>query len=258
MQEIITAVYIEDEQHCQVDFLGKLKEHCPHVQIMATCNNANTGMKAIVKHQPQIVFLDVDMPQKSGLQLLEELQPLINADVLNFKVIFTTGFEKYAIQALRLSALDYLLKPVKAEELKAAVAKYAQNDSTDLLKKQLESLTSGREKIILPTTQKIEGSERRIEKVLVLKDILYLKAEGNCTDIYFENGKKATFTKQLGKIQTQLPENSTFCRSSNSYIVNLAKAEAYLVGEGFLFPKEVIIPCSKQHLANCLAILKSL
>ncbi len=111
---MIAAIIIDDESHCLVTLSMLLDEYCPEVSILEQCNSAKRGLEAIEKHQPALVFLDIEMPTMNGFEMLEHV------NYLNFFIIFTTSYDQYAIKAIRFSALDYLLKPVDPKELEIA------------------------------------------------------------------------------------------------------------------------------------------
>src|SRR5215218_7996466 len=114
---MITAIIIDDELHCREVLQLLLELHCPHVQILAVCANAQEGIAAIKNKKPTLVFLDIEMPDCNGFDMLNGLEDL------TFKVVFTTAYDQYAIRAIKYSALDYLLKPIDGDELKLSVEK---------------------------------------------------------------------------------------------------------------------------------------
>src|SRR5215510_5712717 len=114
---MIKAIIIDDEKHCLKTLSMLLKEYCPDVQVVEQCDSGENGIEAIKKLKPDLVFLDIEMPHMNGFEMLEKFSEI------PFAVIFTTGYDQYAIKAFRFSALDYLLKPVEPKELIAAVHK---------------------------------------------------------------------------------------------------------------------------------------
>ena len=114
---MIKAILIDDEMHCLKTLGMLLKEYCPEVEVLDKCSDAETGLQAIEKYKPDLVFLDIEMPHINGFEMLEQFSKI------NFAVIFTTGYDQYAIKAIHFSALDYLLKPVEPKELINAVKK---------------------------------------------------------------------------------------------------------------------------------------
>ena len=112
---MIKAIIIDDEMHCLKTLSMLLKEYCPDVQVVKQCDNAEDGIEAVKKLKPDLVFLDIEMPHMNGFEMLEKFSEI------SFALIFTTGYDQYAIKAFRFSALDYLLKPIEPKELKKAV-----------------------------------------------------------------------------------------------------------------------------------------
>src|ERR1700753_4336645 len=114
---MITAIIIDDEQHCINALASDIAKHCSNVEVIAKCNSAKEGLLSIKKLKPQLVFLDVEMPWMNGFEMLEML------DHIDFCIIFTTAYDKFAAKAFRISAVDYLLKPIDVNDLKIAVKK---------------------------------------------------------------------------------------------------------------------------------------
>src|ERR1043166_6677453 len=120
---MIKAIIIDDEMHCRKTLGILLKEYCPDVQVIDQCSDAEAGLKAVEKFKPDLVFLDIEMPRMNGFEMLQQFPEI------PFAVVFTTGYDQYAIKAFRFSALDYLLKPIDHEELKKAINKIDQHVS---------------------------------------------------------------------------------------------------------------------------------
>jgi two-component system LytT family response regulator len=114
---MIKAILIDDEEHCRETLSIQLEKYCPEVKLLAQCSSAAEGLQAISDYHPEVVFLDVEMPLMNGFEMLGKLSDI------TFEVIFTTGYDSYAIKAIRFSALDYLLKPINKDELIKAVGK---------------------------------------------------------------------------------------------------------------------------------------
>src|SRR4249919_491457 len=123
---MIKAIIIDDEAHCRKTLVMLLKEYSPGVQVAEQCSEAESGLAAILRLKPDLVFLDIEMPNMNGFEMLEKLPEI------NFEIIFTTSYDQYAIKAIRFSALDYLLKPVEPEELQRAVQKVTQRKNYPL------------------------------------------------------------------------------------------------------------------------------
>ena len=179
---MIKAIIIDDERHCLKTLSILLNEYCSNVQVIEQCDNSQTGLEAIRKLKPDLVFLDIEMPEMNGFEMLERLNEI------PFAVIFTTSYDQYAIKAIRFSALDYLLKPVEPNELLRAVTRVQENrhlpgaEQFQMLLKQIHGNTTGFSKIAVPTA---EGFE------LISSDqVLYCEANDNYTHFYLKNKTK--------------------------------------------------------------------
>jgi two-component system, LytTR family, response regulator len=194
-----TAVIIDDEADARDTLSGLIKTYTPEINILGFAENVKNGIELINKHQPDIVFLDVEMPERTGFDLLQSFkQP-------NFEVIFTTAHSNYALQAIKLSAIDFLLKPINKDELIIAVQKAKDAINKEQLNSKLETFItniSNKEvqelKIVIPSTNGF--------KVSVLKEVLYLKADRNYTFIYFLDGKSELASKSLKEFDDMLSE----------------------------------------------------
>ena len=220
---MIKAILIDDEKHCRETLSIQLEKYCPEVQLLAQCSSAAQGLLAITQHQPDVVFLDVEMPQMNGFEMLQQLS------TIPFEVIFTTGYDAYAIKAIRFSALDYLLKPIDKDELKKAVAKLNQKkdhnltEQFDILLEKLGTKPVPLQKIALPT---FEGFE-----LVSIDTILHCEADSNYTHIVLRQGKKVLVSRTLKEIE-ELLEGHAFLRVHHSYLVNLNEIVRYVRGEG--------------------------
>ncbi len=220
---MLKAVLIDDEDNSLSALNEKLQAHCPSVQIVGLCNSSTKGIEAIETLQPDMVFLDIEMPVTNGFVMLQQLQ------FRNFELIFTTAYDHYAIRAIRYSALDYLVKPIDIDELKAAVAKAEEkrnqlhpNPQIELLLEQLVSKKKNFTRIALPTTEGLQ--------FLKVDDIIYLEASVNYTHIFLGE-RKYTASRTMKDFEELLP-TSLFLRIHNSYIVNKNFVEKYIRGEG--------------------------
>ncbi|MFA6082870.1 LytR/AlgR family response regulator transcription factor [Mucilaginibacter sp.] len=221
---MIKAILVDDEAHC-LDTLGiLLKEYCPEVQILQACSSAKTGMDAILNLSPDIVFLDIQMPGISGFQLLEQLGHV------SFAVIFTTSFDQYAIKAIRLSALDYLLKPIDPKELIAAINKLKRKkelpeaEQFEMLFDRLKPRLNTFKKIAIPT---LEGFE-----LIPADQIILCEADDNYTHILLKDKRKILASRTLKAVEEQLQDFSYFVRVHHSFIVSINEVNRYVRGEG--------------------------
>src|SRR5215210_8087881 len=151
-----TATIVDDEPYCCETLATLLERYCPNVKILDICYSAAGALQSINEHNPQILFLDVEMPHMNGFELLEKLPHI------NFELIFTTSYDQYAIKAIRFSALDYLLKPIDREELKRAVKKAEQRlqspvpQQLEILLQKLQQPAQAMQRIALPTMEGLQ------------------------------------------------------------------------------------------------------
>ena len=217
---------IIDDEYISRNVLKKLLDiHCPDAEIVAECTNAEEGKREIERLQPRLIFLDISMPGKSGLDMLKEIVDI------NFEIIFVTAFHEYTIQAIRFSAIDYLLKPVDAKELKDAVErvkiKLAQNEHSPQVETFLHNLQSAKSQqemqLCIPG---IKGFQ-----VVQVNDIIYCEAENTYTCIYLQNNRKIMASRPLLDYETLL-QDASFVRIHKSYLINMKHLKEYQKGEG--------------------------
>jgi two-component system LytT family response regulator len=220
---MIKAILIDDEKHCRETLSIQLERYCPEVKLLAECSSAQQGLEAIALHRPDVVFLDVEMPGMNGFEMLQQVPNI------SFELIFTTGYDAYAIKAIRFSALDYLLKPIDKEELKKAVNKVHQKtdhkltEQLDILLEKLGNKQASLQKIALPTQDGFE--------LVPLENIMHCESDSNYTHIVLKNGKKLLVSRTLKEIE-ELLEGHPFLRVHHSHLVNLNEITRYIRGEG--------------------------
>jgi two-component system, LytTR family, response regulator len=220
---MITAIIIDDEAKGRLALREKLSAYCPQIKVLAEAANGAEALLLIQHHQPQLVFLDIEMPRMNGFEMLNELPEK------NFHIIFTTAYDQYAIKAIKYAAFDYLLKPIDIEELRTAVSKL-DNTKTNQTKKQVELL---RENMQEPKKQLNKLAIPTLEGLLFydIGDIVHLEANSNYTNIYLANKTKITASKTLKELEELLPEN-IFFRTHHSYLINLNYIKRYIKGDG--------------------------
>ena len=221
---MIKAIIIDDEMHCRKTLAILLKEYCPEVQLMVQCSDAENGIEAIENLKPDLVFLDIEMPGMNGFDMLEKFSEI------PFAVIFTTGYDQYAIKAFRFYAIDYLLKPIEPKELINAVHKVRvqkQLPATDQFQMLLNKMQNREEvfpKIPVPTSDGFE--------LIAIEQVLYCEAKDNYTFFNLKNKKKIIACRMLKEVEEQLGDFPFFVRVHNSYIVNIREVKKYVRGEG--------------------------
>lgn len=219
---MIKAIIIDDEARARTLLGTMLKEYCTDIEVVADVEDLPNGVKAIRKHKPDLVFLDIEMPGHSGLDLLD----FFDENEIGFSIIFVTAYNNYAIQAFKLSAVDYLLKPVEPGDLEHAVERFRRRTTKD--KNNLATL---RENLKEDGLDKIAVPDSNSVKFLKLDEILYFKADNTYTEIFFSD-KKLTISRTLKNIEDTLNNNSQFFRCHKSYIVNMKYVTDYVKSDG--------------------------
>jgi two-component system, LytTR family, response regulator len=218
---MIKAIIIDDENHCIIT-LQHLLAQIGDVEIVATTQNSTTAKILIDKHQPNIVFIDIEMPHLNGFEVLHQFENL------PFKVVFTTAYDQYAIKALRLNALDYLLKPIDKNDIEIVIEKY-RNQEINNNKEQLKNLHlfnhgAMQDTIALSTTKGL--------LFVKIEDIMYLEADSCYTHIVMHDNSKHLASKTMAAFEDVLQDNQLFFRAHKSNIVNLKFVKQYIRGEG--------------------------
>ena len=216
------AIIIDDEKRARVTLKLLLNEYCPDIEIVAECENLPTGVKAIRKHNPDLVLLDIEMPGHSGLELLD----FFDEDDVRFSIIFTTAYNEYAIQAFKFSAIDYLLKPINPDQLVAAIKRLQKQHqkivNLKILKENINQKTIG--KIAVPSGNSLIFLET--------SKILYIKGEGSYSEVHCVTGAKNLVSRNLKNFEDILCPNNGFLRDHKSYIVNLENVVALNKSDG--------------------------
>jgi two-component system LytT family response regulator len=241
------TIIIEDEEQAISALMADLKKHCPEIEIIGTTGSVEDGIKLIKKTNPELVFLDIQLSDGLGFDVLE----VYNEN--NFKIIFTTAYSQYAIKAIKFSALDYLLKPINADELKLAVKK-ALESNTETNQSKIENfiknqnLLNPNKKIALQTSQGVFLHE--------LQTIIRCNSEGNYTSIYFTNGKRLLIGKPLKEYE-EILSGFGFERIHHSHIINLNHLVSYINKDGgyVVLSDNTSLPVSSRKKSQLLKIL---
>lgn len=210
---MIKAIIIDDEQNCIDSLLFDVQRHCQEVNVLETCTTPKQGILSIKKLKPDLVFLDVQMPWMSGFEMLELI------DEINFAIIFTTAFDQFAAKAFRISAIDYLLKPIDTNDLKEAIKKASekiqQKSGTDNIANLLQNIKKSE------VNQRIAVPGREGYEFIEAGKIIYAKAEGSYTHVFLNDKRKLIISKTLSDIEELLPTEH-FQRIHHSTLVNLS------------------------------------
>jgi two-component system, LytTR family, response regulator len=220
---MITAIIIDDEAKGRLALREKLLAYCPQVKLLAEAVNGQEALIQIQEQQPQLIFLDIEMPRMNGFEMLNELPEK------NFHIIFTTAYDQYAIKAIKYAAFDYLLKPIDIEELKTAIARldmqenYQTKKQVALLQQNMQQPKNKLHKLAIPTLEGLLFYD--------ISDIIHLEANSNYTDIFLVNKIKITASKTLKEFEELLPED-IFFRTHHSHLINLNYIKRYIKGDG--------------------------
>jgi two-component system LytT family response regulator len=220
---MLTAIIVDDEPYCCETLRILLARYCPDVHVLAICNSGVDALREILSQQPELVFLDVEMPYMNGFELLEKIPQV------NFELIFTTSYDQYAIKAIRFSALDYLLKPIDREDLINAVNRAIQKKrhplplQLEILLQKLNHPSASFLKIAVPTMDGLQ--------MISVDSIISCESSSNYTTIFQKNNQKSIASRTMKEVEEML-EDHPFLRVHRSYIVNLNEVNKYVKGEG--------------------------
>ncbi len=219
----LKAVLIDDELSSLQNLEQKLIEFCPDVEIAAITQRPEEAILLIQQHKPDVIFLDIEMPRMNGFRMLDEVG---HAD---FEIVFTTAYNHYAVDAIRISAFDYLTKPIALKDLQKTVERLSQRtrsytkDKMETLRTSLAPTKSQEEKLAVPTGDGLE--------FIPIKNIIHIESSSNYSKIFLMEGSKILVTKQLGEFEEML-QPYHFFRIHNSHLINLLHVKKYSRGEG--------------------------
>jgi two-component system LytT family response regulator len=217
---MLRTVIIDDESKGRKALRNLLTKYCSNVTILAEGENVKDGLEKIRDYQPNLIFLDIQMPDGTGFDLLEQVKST------DFQVIFVTAFDQYAVRAFKCSAIDYILKPIDPDQLIEAVKKVENNNRFDELEKKLEVLATNRknvEKLAVPTSNGV--------RLVKIQNIVRCESESNYTTFFMESGEKIVVTKTLKEYDEILNE-MRFYRVHQSHLVNLEFVDSYVNRDG--------------------------
>lgn len=210
---MLRAVIIDDERPAREVIANYLREYCPDIEVVGKASSVKTAYNAIRKTSPDMIFLDIQMSDGKGFDLLKMFERI------DFKIIFVTAYAEYAIKAFRFSAIDYLLKPVRIDELVDAVAKVRDardsGVSPEIVTALLSNIRNGPARLSTLIIPNIRGFE-----VLRVPEIIMCQADGYCTNFHMTGQKKVVSSKNLKHFDGLL-EDQGFMRVHHSYLINL-------------------------------------
>lgn len=236
---MIKAIIIDDEERARRVLTNLLTEFVEGVEVLTTCSNLPDGIKEINKLNPDVVFLDIEMPDYSGLEIIDFFQEI------DFEIIFATGYSEFAIQAFEMSAVDYLLKPIQIEKLESAINKAntrikqkTVNSRLGTLKENLKHKSI--ERIALPISDGLLFMD--------VKNITLLEADGSYTKVWTKDGSTILVSKNLKQFEQILTYNENFFKVHRSNIINVNAIEKYSKKESYILLKDGrTVPISRER-----------
>lgn len=249
---MIKAIIIEDEKMSRETLRRLLEKYCPAVEILAEADGYRKGIEEIRKHHPDVIFLDIQMPDGSGFKLLEEMEDI------DFEIIFTTAFDQFAIKAIKYSALDYLLKPIIPQELTEAILKVEKKKAENIKKMNLEAGTDSM-RLEAESNHKIVLSTSEMIHVISVDDILRCESDNYYTYFHFVDGRKLLVSKTL-KENEELLSQHNFIRPHKSHLVNIKYIKSYLRQDNgyILMTDGTRIPVSRRKKEKIMEIIFNL
>ena len=248
---MIKAVIIDDEKDSIDTLKWKLENYCPDVSVISSFEKPADGVSYLKKNPVDLLFLDIEMPMLTGFDVLEEL----GRDI-SFDIIFITAYDNFGIQAVKFSALDYLLKPVQNKELKEAIDKHLKksqqkipSEQIDLLLNNVQAERKGkRGRIALASKESIEFVDPN--------DIIVCEANSNYTNIYLVEGRKRVISKTLKDFEEMLLQFDFF-RPHNSHLINLGRVKEFIRGDGgyLVMDNKMKVPVSKNRKEELMQLL---
>ena len=237
---MIRTIIIDDEPNAVGLLALRLSQHCPVVEVVASCTSSIKGVQAIRDHKPDLVFLDIEMPQMNGFEVLEAVGEL------SFSLVFVTAYDRFALKAFRYSAVDYLLKPIDSQELIQAVNRIEKQQKT--APEQIDHLQQQLSNPARPLPDKIALPYQNGVTFVALADVLYCESDDSYTKFFLADGQHYLVTKSMREIQ-ELLEERHFLRVHRQYIVNLDQIRKFVKGEGnyLVMSDQKNIPVSRNH-----------
>lgn len=246
----INAIIIDDEERARNTLSSLLQKFCPEIKIVATCSSVPEGTIAINKLKPSVVFLDVEMPDYNGFELLSFFREI------DFDIIFVTAYAEYAIKAFEISAVDYILKPIDIDQLKNAVEKLKQRKLHSQMQEQIELL---KESYKGEDIRKIALSMSNGLTFVEVADIILLEADGAYTTFYLKDGQKVVVSKKLKFYEEILSNRTFFFRTHRTYFINVNFIKKYSRSENaILMDNGFSISISRDRKQEFETLLKDL
>lgn len=242
---MIKAVIVDDEEKAIQSLSWELSHFSDEITVVASFTNTFKALEYLGENTPDCLFLDIEMPAMDGFQFIQKLQ---NRDLA---IVITTAYNQYAIKALKNEAIDYLLKPIDADDLQETITKIRRHNIKNLTANRLQRILTEKhnqgKKIVVNTDGKLLFLDN--------DDVLYAESDGNYSTLYLSDGRRIVLTKKLKEIDELLPPE-TFFRIHNSYIINLEKIKEYLKTDGYVvLESNHKIPVSRKKKSDFLDLI---
>ncbi len=248
---MIKTVLVDDEKHSVATLAWKLEKFCPDVEVVAQFTDSSEALEYLKKNQPDLLFLDIEMPRLNGFELLEEL----GGEQISFDVIFTTAYDEFGIRAVKANALDYLLKPVQNLELKQALEKFKRK-AGKANPAQMEVLFSNLQEEQRPRHGKIALATKESIEFVDPEEIILCSSDSNYTMIYLTEGRKKLISRTLKDVEEWLSPYQFF-RAHHSHLVNLHHIKEYVRADGgyLLLSNKMTLPVSRNRKDDLMKMI---
>jgi two-component system LytT family response regulator len=245
----MNAIIVDDELSVRNAIIALIREYYPDIHIIATADTIKDGYEAIIKHEPDLLFLDIELPDGNGFELLKKVEPV------SFKVIFITGHQEYALDAIKVSALDYILKPFDTDELRSAMEKAREVINHEEQQLKLQALTENLQskkvlkRIILHVSDHLQ--------LVSVSDIIRAKADSNYTHFWLSGGQQIMVSRTIKEYDSLL-SGSGLIRVHQSHLVNILYIDKFIKRDkGYLQLKDgTLIPVSPNLKKQVLQALQ--
>jgi two-component system LytT family response regulator len=249
----MVVLVVDDEKKARNLLSTILREYCDDVSVVLEASNLMDGVREIKEHQPNVVFMDIEMPDYLGIEIFDFLEE----KEICFQLIFTTAYSHYAIKAFEINAIDYLLKPLRPNHVRKALQKATQQLSQQVVYQQLEALRASSnsnntlKKIGIPVNNGI--------LFVQISDIICLEADGMYTKIWLKDKKPTLTSKPLKHFIGILKHSALFYRAHRSFLINLQSVVQYSKKEGAVITleNEKVIPLSRSKKEEFLNLLNT-
>lgn len=242
MMKRLKTIIVEDNENNQKQLSHLISKYCPGIELSGTASSVEEAIQCIREHPPDLIFLDVELPDGNGFDILNYFEPL------PFKVIFFTGHLKYAYQAIKFHAVDFLFKPVKINDLIEAVKRAGETQLNEKYRLKLESAKRQFEDPSRIILHEVSGFT-----IIETDEIIKLEASGNYTDFYLTKNRKLTYCRILKDFEELLEPHTKFMRVHKSYMINLDHVKSYCKQGEIKLIENLSVPLGDSYRSRFLS-----